>query len=110
MHVGGEGDANASDTVELAATVDDDVVQMSLYMKFWKRETPGQFNVTLYGTLTERQKEYVHLASKASPGRSQENYERDSVVKALGGLVGLCYDVLLPVLYSKDCSKKVTEG
>ena len=34
MHAGSEGDANASDTVELAATVNDDVVQMSLYMKF----------------------------------------------------------------------------
>ena len=41
MHVDGEGDANASDTAEPAATVDDDVVQMSLYMKFWKRETPN---------------------------------------------------------------------
>jgi hypothetical protein len=108
MHVGGEGDANASDTVEPAATVDDDVVQMSLHEVLKERDP--QFNVTLYGTLTERQKEYVHLASKASPGRSQENYERDSVVKALGGLVGLCFDVLLPVHYSKDCSKKVTEG
>ena len=83
--------ASLSDEKEEHIQDDDDVTQMSVYQVLAERD--AAFNKAIYDASTTRQKSYTLKVSLAAPGRSQPNYERDSVVRGLGGIVGLCFDV-----------------